>query len=103
VSDITIVPSDPPNVDPVPGMLNEKPCQETVFIAAQTVRFSTAAATPLPRTFHEYRLLAVLRAWFAGEARAARAARREDSRRHFPPRRDAYLEQAAMSREMYRL
>jgi hypothetical protein len=103
VSDIIIAGSDPLNVTAVPRIVNETSCRETVFIAQQTVRLSTAAAAPLPRTIHEYRLLAALRSWFASEARAARAARREDSRRHCPPRRDAYLEQAAMSREMYRL
>jgi hypothetical protein len=72
--------------------------QPPVVITEQEVTFSTAAAVPLPRTKRTGRVIAALRAMFLSSPADARPARRS-----YPPRRDPFLEQAAMSREMHRL
>jgi hypothetical protein len=72
--------------------------QPPVVITAQEVAFSTAAAVPLPRTKPIRRVIAALRAMFLSSPADARPAPRP-----YPPRRDAFLEQAAMAREMHRL
>lgn len=50
-----------------------------------------------PRT-KPARAMTAVRAMLLGSSEHARPARR-----HYPPRRDAFLEEAAMAREMYRL
>jgi hypothetical protein len=72
--------------------------QPPVVITEQAVAFSTAAAVPLPRTTPSRRVIAAVRAMFRSSSEDARP-----TPRHYPPRRDAFLEEAAMKREMHRL
>jgi hypothetical protein len=76
----------------------EEVSQPPVLITAQEVAFSTAAAVPLPRAKPTHGVIAALRAMFLSPPKDARPAPR-----HYPPRRDEFLEEAAMRREMYRL
>lgn len=72
--------------------------QPPVVITEQEVAFSTAAAVSLPRTTPTRRLIAALRAMFLSSPGDA-----QPVGRHYPPRRDSFLEQAAVAREMHRL
>ena len=72
--------------------------RQPVVITEQEVVFGTAAAVALPRTKPSHKLIAALRAMFLSSSEDAPPARR-----HYPPRRDAFLEEAAMKREMHRL
>jgi len=73
--------------------------QPPVVITEQVVAFSTAAAVPLPRrTRPTSGVIAALRAMYLSSPADPRPARR-----HHPPRCDAFLEDAAMEREMHRL
>jgi hypothetical protein len=72
--------------------------RQPVVITEQAVAFSTAAAVPLPRTKPSHKLIAALRAMFPSSSEDAPPARR-----HYPPRRDTFFEEAAMEREMHRL
>jgi hypothetical protein len=69
-----------------------------VLITEQEVAFSTAAAVALPRTKRTYEVIAAVRAMFRSSAVEERPVPR-----HYPPRRSAFLEEAAMAREMRRL
>ena len=75
-----------------------QPAKRIIVITEQAVVFSTAAAVPLPLTKPSHKLIAALRAMFLTSSEHARPAPR-----HYPPRRDAFLEEAAMEREMHRL
>jgi hypothetical protein len=72
--------------------------QPLVVITEQQVAFSTAAAVALPRTKPNHRVIAALRAMFRDSSNDARPLPS-----HYPPRRDEFLEEAAMRREMGRL
>ena len=98
VSDSIAVPADPQDVVEAPEHVIEQASQPPVVITEQEVAFSTAAAVPLPRTKPTRRVIAALRGMFLSSSEDARPARR-----HYPPRRDAFLEQAAMARAMHRL
>ena len=96
----------PESVIEQPGPVIEEVSQPPVVITAQEVAFSTAAAVPLPRTKPTRRLIAALRALFLHSSEYAGPSWSENVRRaprHYPPRRDAFLEDAAMAREMRRL
>jgi hypothetical protein len=81
-----------------PEQVIERVSQPPVVITEQEVAFSTASAVPLPRTKPTRRVIAALRAMVLSSSRNARPAPR-----HYPPRRDEFLEEAAMAREMRRL
>jgi hypothetical protein len=98
VSELFAAPADPQDVVDEPKHVIEAVTQPLVIITEQQVAFSTAAAVPLPRTKPTRRVIAALRAMFLSSPGDARPAPR-----HYPPRRDAFLEQAAMAREMRRL
>jgi hypothetical protein len=73
---------------------------------AGSAQASLGSVLPLPRNNVGRRMAD----WAAGTAEAVRAMFRttavrpsEPERRHYPPRRESYIEDAAMSREMYRL
>lgn len=72
--------------------------QPPVLITEHEVAFSTAAAVALPRSKPSHGLIAAVRAMFQTAPEDARPVPR-----HYPPRRPAYLEHAAMAREMRRL
>lgn len=63
-----------------------------------SIAFSTVAAVSWPRTKPASRVIVALRATFLSSPADVQAAPR-----HYPPRRAAFLEQAAMTREMRRL
>lgn len=98
MSDLIGAPADPQAVVEVREDVIEAVTQPPVVITEQQVVFSTAAAVPLPRTKPPRRVIAALRAMFLSSSGDARPAPR-----HYPPRRDAFLEDAALAREMRRL
>lgn len=69
-----------------------------VVITEHEVVFSTTAAVPLPHTRPTRGVIAALRAMLLNSTADARP-----EGRHYPPRRDEFLEHAAMAREMRRL
>ena len=81
-----------------PDHVIEAVSQPPVVITEQEVAFSTAAALLLPRTKPNRGAFAALRAKLWSSSQDAAPAPR-----HYPPRRDEFLEEAAMAREMYRL
>jgi len=98
VSELIAAPADRQDVVEVPEQVIEAVSQPPVLITEQQVAFSTAAAVPLPRTKPARRVIAALRGMFLSSSEEARPAPR-----HYPPRRDEFLEDAAMAREMRRL
>lgn len=82
--------------NPAPAI--ETVSQPTVVITEQEDVFSTAAAATLPRTKPTCVVIGALRAMFRHSAHDAQPAPR-----HYPPRRAAFLESAAMTREIQRL
>jgi hypothetical protein len=78
--------------------VTEEVTQTPVLIAEQEVVFSTAAAVRVRPAKTSRGLIAVLRGIFVDSTANA-----ERPRRHNPPRRDSFLEHAAMAREMHRL
>jgi hypothetical protein len=106
VSDLIAAPADPliaapadPQVVPEdPGDVIERVSQPPVVITERAVMLSTAAAVSLPRTKPNRRVITALRAMFLSSSEDEPPATH-----HYAPRRDAFLEHAAMAREMYRL
>ncbi|KUI46628.1 hypothetical protein AU198_03365 [Mycobacterium sp. GA-1199] len=74
-----------------------------VIITESEVAFSTAAATLLPRTEPAHGLVASVRAILSSHAHDVVSAEDHLPPRHYPARREAFLESAAMAREMRRL
>jgi len=81
-----------------PDHVNAAVSRPPVLITEQEVAFSTAAAVALPRSKPIHRVIAAVRAMFLSSAGDA-----QPVPRHYPPRRAAFLEDAAMAREMRRL
>jgi hypothetical protein len=98
MSELFTAPAEPLDVVEDPEHVIAAVSQAPILITEQEVALSTAAAVPLPRTKPTRRVIATLRAMFLSSSEDARPAPR-----HYPPRRAAFLEQAAMSREMHRL
>jgi hypothetical protein len=98
MSELSTAPTEKQDVVKQPEPAIEAVSQPPVLITAQEVAFSTAAAVPLPRAKPTHGVIAALRAMFLSPPKDARPAPR-----HYPPRRDEFLEEAAMRREMYRL
>jgi hypothetical protein len=97
VSALISAPQDPQDLVEASAHVIECVSQPVV-ITEQAVVFSTAAAVPLPRTKPTHKLIAALRAMFLSSSEDAPPAQR-----HYLPRREAFLEEAAMAREMHRL
>ena len=98
MSELVAAPADPQVVVEDPEHVIEEMSQPPVLITEQAVAFSTAAAVSLPRTKPTRSVIAALRGMFLSSSADAQPAPR-----HYPPRRDAFLDQAAMAREMRRL
>jgi len=98
MSELFVAPAETPDVVEDPEHVIEAVSRAPILITEREVAFSTAAAVPLPRTKPTPRVIAALRAMFLSSSGDARPAPR-----HYPPRRDAFLEQATMAREMRRL
>ena len=75
--------------------------QPLVVITEQQVLLSTAAAVPLPSTKPRRGLIAALRAMFVRTSEEPVSD--HIAPRFYPPRRDEFVEDAAMAREMRRL
>ena len=97
MSELITASADPRDVVDAPEHVIEVVRQPQVLITEQEIAFSTAAAVPLPRTKPTRSVMAALRTMFLSSPGKERP-----PRRHYPPRRDSFLEQAAMSREMQR-
>jgi hypothetical protein len=103
VSELVETPADPQVVVEEPEHVIEAVSQPPVLITEQAVVLSTAAAVSLPRTKPTHRVIAALRGLFLRSAADAQPAPDYCPPRHYPPRRDAFLDQASMAREMRRL
>jgi hypothetical protein len=98
MSELSMAPAEPLDVAEDAEHVIEAVTQAPILITEGEVAFSTAAAVPLWRTKPTHRVIAALRAMFLKSSVDERPAPR-----HYPLRRDAFLEQAAMKREMHRL
>jgi hypothetical protein len=100
VSKLIETPVDLQDVAEDPTHIAEPVSRPPVVITVQEVAFSTAAAVTLPQMKPTRgTVMASLRAMF-------RTSAEDDSRpvpRHYPSRREAFIEDAAMAREMRRL
>jgi hypothetical protein len=100
MSELPTAPAETQKVVQNPEPVIEAPTQPQVVITEQQVAFSTAAAVqPLPLAKPSRGPIAALRAMFRRSSSDAQL----DVPRHYPPRRDEFLEEAAMEREMHRL
>jgi hypothetical protein len=89
--------------DPREAIKNPAPAvgavsQSTVVITEQEVTFGTAATAALPRTKPTRSVIGGLRAMFQHSVPDI-----QPIPRHYPLRRDVFLERAAMTRELRRL
>jgi hypothetical protein len=98
VSELFVKPADPQDVVEDPEHVIEAVSQPPVVITEQQVAFGTAAAVPLPLTKPTRSVIAALRAKLRSTSEDAPLVPR-----HYPPRRDEFLEESAMAREMRRL
>lgn len=104
MSDLITAPAESPKViEETERHLTQKVGPPPVLITEQEVAFSTAAAASLPRTQRAHGVVAVVRAMLLSRARDMAPAEDHVAPRHYPPRREAFLEDAAMKREMFRL
>ena len=104
MSDLKAAPTDPHDVIEAPDHVVEAVRQPPVVITEQEVVFSTAAAAALPREKPATRVIARLHAMFLHSSEFANSSEGAMTvPRHYPARLDAFLEDAAMVREMRRL
>jgi len=103
VSDLIAAPTDPQNVIEASGHVVEAVRQPSVVITEQEVAFSTAAAVALRREKPAPTVIARLRAMFLHSSEDANPEDAMTVPGHYPSRRDPFLEDAAMAREMCRL
>ena len=104
MSELIAAPTDPQDAIEAPDHVIEAVRRPHVVITEQEVAFSTAAAAALPRERPAPTVIARLHAMFLHSSQDANPS--EDAMtvpRHYPSRRDAFLEDAAMAREMRRL
>jgi hypothetical protein len=98
VSALFVKPADPRDVVEHPEHVIVEVNRPPVLITEQEVVFGTAATVGLPRTKPTHSLIAALRAKLRSSSQDA-----PPIPRHYPSRRDQFLEDAAMEREMHRL
>ena len=98
MSELFTAPAETPDVAEDPEHVIEAVSHAPIVITEQEVAFSTAAAVSLPRAKPTRGVIVALRRMFLSSSADARPVPR-----HYPPRRDAFLEEAAMKREMHRL
>ena len=89
--------ADPQDLVEEPEHVVDEVSQPPIVITGQAVAFSTAAAVGAPRTKPTRRVIAALRAM------VLKSEGPPPAQRHCLPRREAFLEDAAMDREMHRL
>ena len=97
MSELIAASADPQDLVEEPEHVVDEVSQPPIVITGQAVAFSTAAAVGLPRTKPTRRVIAALRAMFLTSEGPPPA------QRHYLPRREAFLEDPAMDREMHRL
>jgi len=97
VSELIAGAADPQDLVEEPEHVVDEVSQPPIVITGQAVAFSTAAAVGAPRTKPTRRVIAALRAMFLTSEGPPPA------QRHYLPRREAFLEDPAMDREMHRL
>jgi hypothetical protein len=95
VSESPVVPFALPDAVQDPESRADVAAPALVVISEREVMLSTAMAVGLPRAQRTTGVIATLRAVFAASSRESRP-----ERRRYPPRRDSFVEQAAMAREM---
>jgi hypothetical protein len=99
MSELSLTPADRQDVVEEPEHVTETISQQQpVVITEQQVAFSTAAAVSLPRTKPTHGVIAAVRAKFRHSSVEG-----PPIPRHYPPRREEFIEDAAMAREMFRL
>ena len=103
MSELFAAPAEPQDLVEEPEHVIEAVSQPPVVITEQQVAFSTAAAVSLPRTKPTRGVIAAVRAMFVHSSEDAASEDAPTAPRHYPPRRDAFLEDAAMQREMRHL
>jgi hypothetical protein len=101
VSDLHTAPAEPQAVTEKREQVVGEATQPLVVITEQQLAFSTAAAVSLPITKPKRGLIAAVRAMFARSSEQPISD--QIPPRHYPPRREEFLEEAAMEREMHRL
>jgi hypothetical protein len=101
VSDLDTAPANRQKVTEEREQVALEATQPLVVITEQQLAFSTAAAVSLPITKPKHRLIAKVRAMFAHAADEPMPD--HVAPRYYPPRRDEFVESAAMAREMRRL
>ena len=97
MSELIAEPADPQEVVEEPEHDLEEVGQPPIVVTEQAVAFSTAAAVGLSRAKPTRRVIAALRAMFLTSEGPPPA------QRHYLPRREAFVEEPAMDREMHRL
>ena len=103
MSDLFAVPDDLQVVAEDPDHVTEVVSRPPVLITEQAVALSTAAAVALPRTKPSHSVIAALRGMFVRSSADAPPTSDYSPPRHYPPRREAFLDDASMAREMRRL
>jgi len=101
VSDLDTTPADRQKVTEKCEQVVGEATQPLVVITEQQVAFSTAAAVSLPITKPKRGLITGVRAMFARTSEEPTSDHVPP--RHYPRRREEFLEDAAMAREMRRL
>jgi hypothetical protein len=101
VSDLHTAPAEPQAVTEKREQVVGEVTQPLVVITEQQLAFSTAAAVALPVTKPKRGLIATVRAMFVRSSEQPISD--QIPPRHYPPRREEFLEEAAMEREMHRL
>lgn len=103
MSDLDTAPANRQEVTEKHEQVVAEATQPLVVITEQQLAFSTAAAMPLYVTKPKRGLFAAVRAMFTRSHEALQATSDEVPPRFYPPRRDEFVEDAAMGREMFRL
>jgi hypothetical protein len=101
VSDLDTAPAETQEVIANREQVVGEVTQPLVVITEQQVLLSTAAAVPLPSTKPRRGVIAALHAMFVRTSEEPVSD--HITPRYYPPRRDAFVEDAAMAREMRRL
>ena len=103
MSDLSAAPADLQVVVEDPEQVIEEVSRPPVLITEQAVALGTAAAVSLPRTKPSHSVIAAVRGMFVRSSADAPTTPDYCPPRHYPPRRDAFLDHASMAREMRRL
>jgi hypothetical protein len=101
MSDLDTAPANRQKVTEKHEQVAGEATQPLVVITEQQLAFSTAAAVSLPITKPKRGLITAVRAMFVRSSEGSTPDHVVP--RYYPPRRDEFVEGAAMAREMHRL